>query len=70
MSRSLHPIAGNVCPLIDIADIRCESRLSLGHLKDAFDLCLCNYHGCPVYRQMKYEQFSREPAKLVTACAG
>jgi hypothetical protein len=63
-------LAGTICPFIDTADTRCESRLSLGHLSDAFDRCICNHHGCPVYRQMKYEQFAQaKPGKLLTACA-
>ncbi len=67
MSKRPDMTTGTICPYIDHADIRCESRLSLDHLKDAFDLCICNYRHCPVFRQLNHEQSSRETSRLLAA---
>lgn len=67
MRQPYKVLGGGICPHIDRDDGRCESRLSLVHLRDAFDLCICNYHHCPVYRQIKHEQFAHASCDKLAA---
>jgi len=62
-------LVGTICPFIDASDSRCESKLSLDHLRDAFDLCICNYHHCPIYRQIQNERHAESTRPLIAACA-
>ena len=47
---------GQICPYIDYADARCAKYLSLSHIQDAFEVCICTYSHCPVYSQLKHER--------------
>ncbi len=59
-----------ICPYLDSSDIRCEEYLSLRHLPDAFEHCICNCVSCPVFLQITNEQSNRkESGEPITAYA-
>ena len=68
MTRTTHTATVAICPFIDRADMRCASRLSLDHLKDAFDLCVGNHQNCPVFRQMRHEQANSSGKQFFSTC--
>lgn len=43
------------CPHIDRNDPRCASRLTLGHLDQAFDLCVGAFNRCPIFTRLRNE---------------
>ncbi len=43
------------CPYLDLADVRCSSRLTMKSLADAYRLCFGNPAACPVYRLLLLE---------------
>lgn len=59
MGSTTSVLTGQICPYIDVADPRCAGHLNLGHIRDAFDLCVCDFEHCPVYRQLKNERIAR-----------
>ncbi len=48
-------LESDVCPYLDIYDIRCETHLSLSHINDAFGHCIGNYYNCPIYHTLREE---------------
>ena len=37
------------CPFIDTDRPECSERLNMGHINDAFGLCVSKYFLCPLY---------------------
>jgi len=48
------------CPHINGEDHRCDGRLTLRRLDEAFSYCLGTYHQCPAYQHLQWEQQDRE----------
>ena len=55
------------CPLVNLDDPRCDSRLSLSHLDQAFAVCFGAYHTCPMYKSITRERAA--DAELTRVCA-
>ncbi len=51
--RSANPVG--VCPHVNLDDPRCDSRLSINRLDQAFGVCFGAYHTCPMYRSISQE---------------
>ncbi len=48
------------CPHINGEDHRCDTRLTLRRLDEAFLYCLGEHRACPTYQQLAWEQQDRE----------
>ena len=48
------------CPHINGEDHRCDGRLTLRRLDEAFSHCLGTFHLCPAYQHLSWEQQDRE----------
>ena len=43
------------CPFVENDDSRCASHFTLGHLNEAFDICMNGHLGCPTYYRLLRE---------------
>ena len=50
------------CPFINGTDHRCDHRLTLRRIDQAFNYCLGGYLACPTYQQLSWEAPLRESA--------
>jgi hypothetical protein len=48
------------CPYINGQDHRCDQRLTLRRLDQAFGFCLGGYLACPTYQQLSWESVPRD----------
>lgn len=46
-----------VCPMLENADARCATHLTLANISSAFAHCADQYESCPVYRKAIAELF-------------
>ena len=64
MFRSCDDSDAGECPFLEDADPRCAARFNLGHMAQAFDLCLGRFDACAVYHQLRTE--SRRESIVLT----
>ena len=55
MTRTTRKLDGS-CPYINLDDSRCAKHFTLGHLTQAFHVCLDGYAACPTYQQLRAEE--------------
>ncbi len=56
-----------MCPYAECDDLRCKERLTVRNLDYAMDYCAGDYTQCPIYREKKACQDTRERAQCVPA---
>ena len=44
------------CPFLECDDCRCDRRLQLTRLPEAFCFCVTRYAACTIYQQIRREQ--------------
>jgi hypothetical protein len=59
VSESPVNAASDSCPFIDLDDDGCAPQLTLGHLSQAFGLCLSRYRSCATYYKLSHQQPQR-----------
>lgn len=57
------------CPYLDLADVRCSSRLTMKSLAEAYRLCFGDPQACPVHQLLTCERSwdAAELAETATA---
>ncbi len=57
----------NPCPYLEENDYRCDRRLQLTNLPEAFGFCLAQHRACAIYQQLRRErQETPQTCELVT----
>ena len=49
------PQTPQTCPYLDLADVRCASRLTMKSLAEAYRLCFGSPQTCPVHQRLAGE---------------
>ena len=55
------------CPFIDADRPECSERLNMGHINEAFGLCVSKYFLCPLYLELSRSADTPAHAGLVAA---
>ncbi len=66
MKPPMTPPSADRCPFINDDAPACASRFTLGHLDEAFDLCLDRYQACPTYYRLLNENPGKQLILLTT----
>lgn len=53
------------CPYMDDNHAECSLVLNMQHIETAFERCIENYHQCPVYKQLRRKEMSRNCVRSV-----
>jgi len=45
-----------LCPYLEREDARCDSRLTLQQISEAFEYCVCGHQACRVFAEIRGEE--------------